>query len=78
LKSVVPLYGLAALAGAISLAAMERALLVTVRGVLELFAILIGTILVVGAIDRSRRLMPPFIDFDEAPMGATQRFQLTS
>jgi hypothetical protein len=78
LKSVIPLYGLAALLGALSLAAIERALLANVSGVLALFAILIGSILAVRAIDRSRRQMPPFIDFDEAPLSATQRFELTS
>jgi hypothetical protein len=76
LKAVGPLYVLAMLIGAVTLAGLERAALASVPGEVAFFGALVALLVSVHALDRSRRRTPVLIDFDERPSGTIQRLEL--
>jgi hypothetical protein len=75
LNAVAPLYVLATLAGAVTLAGLERAALASVPGEAAFFGALAVLLISVHALDRSRRRTRFPIDFDERPSG-TIRLEL--
>lgn len=77
LKAIVPLYSVAGLTAALVLAALERAALGSDTSEIALLAALVTTIAAVRLVDAKREARPTSFDFDEAPGGATQRFELT-
>jgi hypothetical protein len=77
LKAILPLYSVATLIAALVLAAIERAALASDTGEIALLVALVTAVAAVHLVDAKREALPTSFDFDEAPGGATQRFELS-
>jgi len=77
LKAVAPLYSVALLLGAVTLAAVERATLGSLTNEIVLLATLVAVIAGAQLVAMRRQALPLWIVFDEGSDHATQRLELT-